>query len=519
MRFMPLHIRVRLCWPVALAGILLAGSGALAGPVAGPVAAPNHADVPGIDWYPGDVAGAFELAARQDKPVFLYWGAKWCPPCQQLKSSVFARADFIARTRQFVAVYLDGDDPGAQKWGETFHVGGYPTVVILRPDRREVTRLSGGLDLALYADLLDKAQGDIRPIDEVVATLQSAAAALTAADCRRLAYYGWELADIPADVRKSRAAALAAAAHSCPQLTAVERARLTVIATTLAQAPGSVGDIAAIVADPALGPAVVDVLEGLDKDFFAAVAATGPEASARFQRDWERTMDAVANDPRRIDADQLYAVGMKLEVAKQFAAPGPLPGTLANDARRRVEAALARRTDPYVRAGVVNAASFIYDQLDDDAAEEALLRGELLTARTPYYYMDDLGELEEHHENAAAALGWYARAWRESQGDATRFQWGNTYLGALLRLAPDDTPRIRAVAGKVMALLDGPDRISARSRKGLERLDARLRKWNADHRHDRDVRVIRARMQGICGRLPANDVGLDSCRNFLAGAA
>jgi hypothetical protein len=26
----------------------------------------------------------------------------------------------------------DGDAPGAQKWGETFHVSGYPTVVILR---------------------------------------------------------------------------------------------------------------------------------------------------------------------------------------------------------------------------------------------------------------------------------------------------------------------------------------------------------------------------------------------------
>jgi thiol-disulfide isomerase/thioredoxin len=512
---MPLHIGGRLRRPFALAAILAASSMALAAAVP----SPNHADVPGIDWYPGDVAGAFELAARQDKPVFLYWGAKWCPPCQQLKSSVFARADFIARTRQFVAVYLDGDDPGAQKWGETFHVGGYPTVVILRPDRREVTRLSGGLDLALYADLLDNAQGDIRPIDEVLATLQTAATALTEADCRRLAYYAWELAYIPAEVRKSRAAALAGAAHSCPQLTAVERARLTVTATTLALSPDSVADVASIVADPVRGPAVVDVLEGLDKEFFAAVTATGPAASASFQHDWERTMDQVANNPGRIDADQLYAVGMKLEAARLFAAPAPLPASLAEDARHRVAVALARTTQPYVRAGVVNAVSFIYDQLGDDAAEEALLRGEILTARAPYYYMDDLGELEEQHGHAAAALDWYERAYRESQGDATRFQWGNVYLGALLRLAPDDAQRIRAVAGKVLASLDGPDRISARSRKGLERLDTRVRQWNSSHAHDADVRAIRARMQGICTRLPANDVGLGSCRNFLAGAA
>jgi hypothetical protein len=163
--------------------------------------------------------------------------------------------------------------------------------------------------------------------------------------------------------------------------------------------------------------------------------------------------------------------------------------------------------------------SFIYEQLGDDAAEEALLRGEILTAKAPYYYMDDLGELEEQHGHAAAALGWYARAYDESQGDATRFQWGNIYLRALLRLTPDDARRIRAVAGKVLGSLDGPERISARSRKGLERLDARIREWNGDHRHDPDVRAIRTRMLDICGRLPASDVGLGSCRNFLAGAA
>ncbi len=82
--------------------------------------ATSHADAPGIDWFAGDVGAAFELAKSANKPVFLYWGAKWCPPCQQLKSSVFSRSDFISKSKQFIAVYLDGDDPGAQKWGDTY---------------------------------------------------------------------------------------------------------------------------------------------------------------------------------------------------------------------------------------------------------------------------------------------------------------------------------------------------------------------------------------------------------------
>ena len=47
--------------------------------------------------------------------MFLYWGAVWCPPCNQLKATLFNRADFIDRSKSFVAVNIDGDLPGAQK--------------------------------------------------------------------------------------------------------------------------------------------------------------------------------------------------------------------------------------------------------------------------------------------------------------------------------------------------------------------------------------------------------------------
>jgi thiol-disulfide isomerase/thioredoxin len=507
MRAHPLHIG-RYLLIIACASLCL-----LMAPAFGAAAAA------GIDWYAGDVASAFQQAQSQHKPVFLYWGAKWCPPCQQLKSSVFSRSDFIAKTRQFIAVYLDGDEPGAQKWGETFHVLGYPTVVILRPDQREVTRLSGGMDLSLYADLLDIAESDITPIADVLTKLTASPAALSHADCQRLAYYGWELADYSPDERGKLGPALAGAASSCPAMTPVERARLAVIATTLSKSGNSVGQIAAIVADPKLAPAVVDALEGLESDFYAAVLAQGPVVSEKFRRDWARTMDEVSNDPHRVDADQLYAVGEKLKVVKQFVAPAPLPDALTADAHRRVAAALARSADPYVRSGVVNAASFIYEQLGDDAAEEAMLRGELLTSKTPYYYMVDLGDLEEKRGRKSEAIAWFERAYRESQGTATRFQWGNMYLSALLRLDPTDRQRIRRVAAAVIGDLDGRDRIQARTRKSLDKLDGRLRDWDSGHKYDADLREIRKRMQGVCARLPGDDAGLASCRNFLSGAA
>jgi thiol-disulfide isomerase/thioredoxin len=515
MRFEHLHIGRYLLPAMGVICTLLATT-----PVRASLGAPTgHTDASGIAWYPGDVASAFKVAARDNKPVFLYWGAKWCPPCQQLKSSVFLRSDFIAKTRQFVAVYLDGDDPGAQKWGETFHVLGYPTVVILRSDRREVTRLSGGMDLSLYADLLDVAQSDITPISDVLATLSARPATLKPVECQRLAYYGWELADYSPEQRTKLGAALAIAAGNCAGASAVERARLKVIATSLSMSDNSVAQVSAILADPAIAAALVDALEGLDAAFFAKVMAQGPAASDSFRRNWERTMDAAANDPHRIDADQLYAIGTKLQLIKQFSAPAPLPDALVEDARRRVAASLARKSDPYVRGGLVNAASYVYAQLDDDTAEGALLRGEVLTSQTPYYYMVDLGELEEKLGHTPEALGWFERAYRESLGTATRFQWGDMYLSALLRMTPTDRKHIREVAAAVIGDLDGPNRILARTRMHLEKLDGRLRLWDADHTYDVDLREIRKRMQGVCAKLPGQDAGLASCRNFLAGAA
>jgi hypothetical protein len=164
----------------------------------------------------------------------------------------------------------------------------------------------------------------------------------------------------------------------------------------------------------------------------------------------------------------------------------------------------------------VNAASDIYEQLGDTDAEYAMVKAELATARAPYYYMADLGVIEEKRGHAAAALAWYERAYKESTGVATRFQWGARYLSALLRLAPTDHARIRDTGIAVLGELDGPDRIQARTRSGLEKLDKRLKRWNSQHRYDADIQALHARMNATCGKLPDSDGGRDSCRKFLS---
>jgi len=476
-------------------------------------AAPEAA---GIAWFEGDVNAAFDAAKAANKPVFLYWGAKWCPPCQQLKSSVFLRSDFIEKSKEFVAVHLDGDDPGAQQWGEKFHVVGYPTVVILRADHKEILRISGGMDLSLYADLLDIALSDVKPMADVLAAVHGNGAAPSHGDCQRLAYNAWDLGDYAKPQRASVATDLAHAAAECAALSSIERARLIIASAALKQSPESVTQVIGIVEDPLVAPRVVDALETLDEDFFKDVQSRGANVAAQFLTAWTRAMDIVANNPAVIDADQLYAIGTKLELVKQFAKDDKVPADLAAAAHARIAAALAKNQDPFVRAGIVNAASHIYDQLGDEQADYAMLKAELATAKAPYYYMADLGEIEEKRGNKAQALAWFARAYAQSQGVATRFQWGTLYLDALLRLSPTDRTRIRQTGIEVIAELDGPERIQARTRMRLDKLDDGLRKWNAKHQYDADIQAMRARMSSVCGKLPSGDAGYASCQKFLS---
>src|SRR5690606_37533145 len=136
--------------------------------------------------------------------------------------------------------------------------------------------------------------------------------------------------------------------------------------------------------------------------------------------------------------------------------------------------------DPNARAGIVNSAAWVLHELGDDLQLRALLEEQMKRSRTPYYYMPDIADIEERAGNMQAALQWLERGYRESRGPATRFQWGTLYVNGLLRMARDDARRIVAATLEVLGELEGPDRIHARVRTRVERLDAALAAWAQD---------------------------------------
>jgi thiol-disulfide isomerase/thioredoxin len=510
-------------------------------PATGAAAASSAAGTPstaapaeGIAWFEGTVEQAFTQAAAEHKLVFLYWGAVWCPPCHDLKAHVFSRRDFQDKLRQFVPVYLDGDAPGAQRVGEQFQVMGYPTVVVLTADRKEVARIAGGNDLASYADVLDLALEDVRPLPELLAALQGdKALALSAADCRRLAWNGWGLD--PREKPEELGAALAHAAASCPATAVAERDRLTLTAVDLtatqereaieagkpasALLAGLLDQVDALLADRQRALRSGDAVLSLGEDYFVVVRIARPAKVAALRDNWFALMDALENDRRYGDSTRLDSAALRVVAARSLDKDGKVPDAVAAKARATLDTYLARDYDPDTRSGVVNSAEWVLFHLGDKARLRTLLEGEIKTSKTPYYYMADLADLEEQEGNNKQALDLLEKAYRSSQGPATRFQWGALYAGGLLRMSPKDEPRIRAAFIDVLGELEGPDRIHARARSRLDKLSTSLHTWSVETKNPATLQAVAQRWRKVCAALPTSDPVRAECPALVAGKA
>ncbi len=489
-----------------------------------------HSDAPGIAWFDGDVDAAFAAAQASNKPVLLYWGAQWCPPCKQLKSAVFSRPDFIEKSKLFVPVYLDGDLPDAQKWGDVFRVMGYPTVVVLKPDRTEITRLAGNMDLSLYAGILDNALGDVRPVKDVVDLAVKGAAPLDASDCRRLAYHAFGLEDDGIFDDTKLQTAFENGARLCPAELEKERARLSIRAAAQAAQSQKAAIEAGGKADKSLSVLIVrvneilankdialanaDVLRSLPGAFFAAARSTLPQVAPTLRERWMAVADAATANAAFAPADQLAAQLMKITASKAYSPDGKVPTDVRAVALATTTKMLDAPQEPYVRAGVVNSAINIFIALDDWTRARDLLALEARTSNTPHYYIGDLADVEEHLGNNERALELMAEAYEKAKGPASRFQWGYSYLDGLLRLTPDDVETIEKVGLQVAGELDGPNRVHRRTLARLNRLDGKLHVWSTTPARSAVYAKLRTSVEQACAKSPGDEAVTAGCKNF-----
>ena len=491
-------------------------------------AAPH--DSAGIAWREGDVDAAFAAARAEGKPVFLYWGAIWCPPCNQVKATIFNRQDFIDRARFFVPVYLDGDTPSAQRLGARFNVSGYPTMILFAPDGRELTRLPGEVDAEQYMRVLSLGMGGARPVKDTLAVALSASTnsagwKLSPDDWRMLAYYSWLTDEQQLVPTRELPSTLRRLAQSCPAdqsetASRLELKALAAAATAKGAKPIPDADATArllgVLADAKLARENFDTLTEFPREITGFVTLPKSPDRARLAAAWTAVLERLVSDTTLSTADRLTAITGEVALARLDQAEGPLPAALLERVRDQVARADRATTDPYARQAVISAAADALTEAGLLDESDALLKSELARSHSPYYFMVDLAENAKKRGDKHAALDWYARSYAAAEGPATRLQWGVRYVNALIELSPQDAARVEQAATSVIGELDPvPDTFYERNLRGLDRMGAKLTAWGKDPAQAAALARIRAQMSGVCAKLPAGDPARAKCSGAL----
>jgi len=486
-----------------------------------------------IHWQKGAVDSVFAAAKAANKPVFLYWGARWCPPCNQVKATIFNRQDFIEKSRFFLPVYIDGDSPGAQKLGARFKVRGYPTMILFKPNGEEITRLPGEVAPERYMQVLSIGIEASRPVKELIAValagVSQGGAALASDDWRLLAFYSWDTDEqqlLPAKDLGATLMRLATASQTVAPAASARFALRALVAEATAKPVSTRPDgtaidrMLALLADPKLARENFDLITNYSGDVLGYLASTGPDRQKQLGLAWNAALDQFMAEAGLSTADRLTAMTGKLAVAKRDAGPGALPEGILRQARDEVARADRLTADRYERQSVISAASDVLTEAGLFDESDELLKRELKRSHSPYYFMLGLAANARKRGDNEAAVAWSGKAYAASTGPATRLQWGASYIRTLTELSPGDEAAIEVAAKRLLGeLRTAPETFYERNLRSLERVGKSLRQWNKENAHAAVIRRLQAQLDGICKKLPAADPSRAACQNIGIQAA
>lgn len=498
--------------------------------------ADSTADEAHISWYDGSVEDAFVLARTQDKPVLLYWGAVWCPPCNQLKVTIFKRPDFIAKSDKFVAVYLDGDTDRAQKYGDEFKASGYPTLIILTPDGEEVTRIPGGMNLEAYVHVLDLALARTQPAAQLLTEILDEGRKPLPDELSLLAHYSWGQDEGKALGERNKLDVFRSLSDLTPDDMTQEQARFDgEYLYELAKEKADIADedksdaIARAVRfldDPVRSRADLYFTTFYTSKLIDKVVDKESETRKVLMEKLEARLAALWDDETLSPAERLQISFGEARLAKMTTED--IPEKLKDRVRANVDRELAGAHTEYERSAVINMAVGVLFESDQNDYAGEIMKREIENSANAYYWMLDLADLAEKAEQTDEALAWLHQAFAGAEGMATRIQWGSYLVDGLTRMNADDAAGIEAAATTVLGELAAQqDPVYGRNKGAIKRIARALNNWatggeneeagedgseEVDRTGRPEVRaVITSQFDAICTANFASGDKLDAC--------
>jgi hypothetical protein len=169
---------------------------------------------------------------------------------------------------------------------------------------------------------------------------------------------------------------------------------------------------------------------------------------------------------------------------------------------------------------VITAAAYLLLRAGRGAESDALLKDNLAKSHSPYYLMSGLASNAKQRGDKAEALHWSRAAFEQSEGPATRLQWGASYIETLVELAPHDEAAIEAATTQLWSEAAAqPDAFYERSARSLQKVGARLQAWNMGGAHRASMARLEAKLASLCAAPSHSEAERATCRSLLGAPA
>ena len=132
--------------------------------------------------------------------------------------------------------------------------------------------------------------------------------------------------------------------------------------------------------------------------------------------------------------------------------------------------------------------------------------------------MSSLGSLAEKDGNFDEALDWRKRAYENSVGEATRFQWGANYVLAMIRMAPEDHQEIEVQASVLLSEFhESGELFAGRNFRTLKRLNENLRAWQESGQQEKEQETLafESEVEKLCDDQKEESPQQQNCRSLF----
>ncbi len=483
-----------------------------------------------ISWFGGSTDTAFEQAKRLNKPIFLYWGAEWCPPCHEIKSTVFQEASFIKATQQFISVYLDGDTANAQELAEKFGVIGYPTMVVFNAKGEELTRIPNGLDIQAYANVLQLALNNLTPIEALLVKAEDSNNSLNNQECEILTNHSWYQDQ---EILKDRdpARAFYTAWQACPSEQIEEKAILYMqylaqVNQEKATATGypshldnkqeenALSQLYQYLNDPSFIHNNIYSFLGNGAKIVNAITEKGSTQRETLLGKLDQALATAGKDQGLSTLVRTQLLRGRVEYAL-FDDEAQLPTLLESKIQRLVTEALATDKKSPTRHATINGIGNLLNEAGKLNEAKEVLANEAASSKYAYYYMLELAAVEQALGNSNASIEWLKKAYGQAKGPATRFQWGYNYLSGRLEMDADNLAAIVQTFEQLFGELTQSQALHQRSKSRLDTLAEKLVTWASNEKRQNTLKNMSETAKSDCENTASNSIAYESCLNFV----